>query len=284
MSAQYKSAEAYKLEGNDAFREGKYAKAITSYTQAITKSNGRIATYFTNRALARIKSHRDAEDLEAAIDDCERANGILEGAQDATFMKAMYYMGQAQLELGRPNEAYSSLNKAYRTAIREKSTSIEDIRDRLLEARKLRWQRSEEKRLRDEGALAERLKALIESERSWKIQIADGDEGRLDEANLAADENLASLEALLKRSDERFRIREVPDYMICPISLSIFTDPVVTPSGRSYERVSILQHLKHNPFDPMTREPLIQSKIFDNLGLRDACEDFIRHNGWAVDY
>lgn len=282
-SARYKSAEALKLDGNAAFREGKYEKAITSYTQAITKSSARVPTYFTNRALCRLKSHKDAEDLELAIGDCQRAQDLLT-TQDATSMKANYYMGQAQLELGRPNEAYTSLVKAYRIAVREKNASLFDIKDALMEARKQRWVRAERKRLEEEGALAQRLRTLIESERLWQIQAADGDEGRVESSDARAEENLQNLENLLQRSDERFRVREVPDYFICPISLSMFADPVITPSGRSYERTAIVQHLKHSPFDPLTREPLIASKIFDNLGLRDACEDFLKHNGWAADY
>lgn len=283
MDGKYKSAESYKNDGNAAFHEGKYAKAITAYTLAITKSNGQLPKYFTNRALAKLKSHENAEDLESAIEDCNRAlSRVTE--QDATSMKAHYYAGQAQLELGRPNEAYTSLVKAYRISIRVNSTSIGDIKDKLMEARKLRWERSEKKRLEEEGALAQKLRSLIESERLWRMQTAGDDEGRIEDANNTAEESLSNLENLLQRSDERFRIREVPDYFICPISLCLFTDPVITPSGRSYERVSILQHLKHNPFDPLTREPLIASKIFDNLGLRDACEDFVKHNGWAVDY
>ena len=142
----------------------------------------------------------------------------------------------------------------------------------------------EAKRLEEEGALAQRLSQLIESDRQWRIQVADNNQSRIDDANLNADETQSSLQSLLRRSDERFRVREVPDYFICPISLCIFTDPVITPSGRSYERTSIIQHMKHNPFEPLTREPLIASKVFDNLALRDACEEFIRHNGWAIDY
>ncbi|CCG81515.1 U-box domain protein [Taphrina deformans PYCC 5710] len=280
---QYKSAEALKLDGNAAFKDGKYEKAMTSYTQAITKSNGRIPTYFTNRALCRLKTHKDSNDLESVIGDCQRALDLL-SSQDVTFMKANYYIGQAQLELGRPNEAYTSLVKAYRTAIREKNASIFDIKDALMDARKQRWARSEKKRLEEEGALAQKLKSLIESECLWQIQIAGDDESRVELAKARAEEGQTSLQNLLQRSDERYRIREVPDYFVCPISLSIFSDPVITPSGRSYERTAILQHLKHNPFDPMTREPLIASKIFDNISLRDACEDFLKHNGWAVDY
>lgn len=283
MDGRYKSAEAFKVDGNVAYREGKFEKALTAYTQAITKSNGRVPTYFTNRALCRLKIHTTSDDLELVIADCQRALDLLD-KQDVTSMKANYYMGQAQLVLERSNEAYTSLAKAYKTAIREGSPSVFEIKDRLMDARKARWERSEKKRIAEEGALAERLRTLIESERIWRKQTAGDNEGLLEAADRTADETLLNLETLLQRSDERFRIREVPGYFICPISLCIFSDPVITHSGRSYERTSIMQHLKHNPFDPLTREPLIPSKIFDNLCLRDACEDFLKHNGWAVEY
>lgn len=283
MTSWYKSAEAFKLEGNDAFRAEKYEKAITAYTQAISKSNCAVPAYFTNRALARLRSHTTADDLEAVISDCVRAIDLTD-SQNATYMKANYYKGQAELLLDRSNEAYSSLVKAYRAAIREQSASTVEIHGKVMEARKQRWERSERKRIEEEGNLAKNLTRLIENERLWNIQTAGDDEGRIEDANTRAEESLDSLQRLLQRSDERFRVREVPDYFICPISLGIFVDPVITPSGRSYERTSILQHLKHNPFDPLTREPLIISKVFDNLALRDACDAFLTQNGWAIDY
>lgn len=37
---------------------------------------------------------------------------------------------------------------------------------------------------------------------------------------------------------------QVPDYLCCRISLDIFRDPVITPSGGTYERSVILDHLE----------------------------------------
>lgn len=282
VDVRYMSADAYKDEGNKAFKEGKFDKAVTAYTLAINKSNGKIPTYFTNRAFAKLKSFKDSDDLESVIEDCSRVGGL--ECQGSILMKAAYYTGLAQLELGRPNEAYTSLVKAYRIAIQERSPSIGDVQEKMMEARKIRWERSEKVRIEEESALAVKLRALIESERQWRLQIAGDDESSIEEAHNDAADTLASLELLLQRSDERFRVREVPYHFICPLSLSLFKDPVITPSGRSYERVAILQHLKHHPFEPLTRQPLIESKIFDNICLRDACEEFVQHNGWAADY
>lgn len=36
----------------------------------------------------------------------------------------------------------------------------------------------------------------------------------------------------------------MPDYLCCKITLDIFRDPVITPSGVTYERAEILEHLQ----------------------------------------
>jgi STIP1 homology and U-box containing protein 1 len=61
-------------------------------------------------------------------------------------------------------------------------------------------------------------------------------------------------------------------------------DPVITPSGVSYERISILRHLKASPFDPLTREPLGEKQLIPNVALKNASSEFLDKNGWAIDY
>lgn len=36
----------------------------------------------------------------------------------------------------------------------------------------------------------------------------------------------------------------MPDYLCCKITLDIFRDPVITPSGVTYERAVILEHIE----------------------------------------
>jgi STIP1 family protein 1 len=45
-----------------------------------------------------------------------------------------------------------------------------------------------------------------------------------------------------------------------------------------------MEHLKRHPTDPLTREPLSPSDLRPNLGLKQACEEFLNENGWAVDW
>ena len=72
--------------------------------------------------------------------------------------------------------------------------------------------------------------------------------------------------------------------MIDNISFSFMHDPVITRSGQSYERSTIEKHLQTSPTDPMTREPLHKSDLRPNLALKQACEEFLLENGWAVDW
>lgn len=57
-----------------------------------------------------------------------------------------------------------------------------------------------------------------------------------------------------------------------------------TKHGHSYDRVTLLDHLKRSPTDPLTREPLTEKDLRPNLALKAACESFLKENGWAVDW
>jgi STIP1 family protein 1 len=57
-----------------------------------------------------------------------------------------------------------------------------------------------------------------------------------------------------------------------------------TKTGQSYDRSSIMEHLKRSQTDPLTREPLRLEDLRPNLALREACEEFLEQNGWAVDW
>jgi hypothetical protein len=79
--------------------------------------------------------------------------------------------------------------------------------------------------------------------------------------------------------------REVPDYLVDGITFEIMHDPVVTNNGRSYERATLIEHLKRSPTDPLTREPLKISELRPNLALKEACQEFMETNsGWIYDW
>lgn len=57
-----------------------------------------------------------------------------------------------------------------------------------------------------------------------------------------------------------------------------------TKTGKSYERASIEEHLRRQPVDPLTREPLYISELIANRDLKQACDEFLEENGWAADW
>ncbi|KAG6555752.1 hypothetical protein Mapa_002992 [Marchantia paleacea] len=75
---------------------------------------------------------------------------------------------------------------------------------------------------------------------------------------------------------------EVPDHLCCTITMEIFRDPVVTPSGITYERAALDEHMKKvGFFDPLTRAPLSPQQVYPNLAVRDAVQAFLAEHGWA---
>lgn len=64
--------------------------------------------------------------------------------------------------------------------------------------------------------------------------------------------------------------------------MEIFRDPVITPSGVTYERTAILEHLKKvGKFDPVTRATLGEKDLFPNLALKEAIQTYLEEHGWA---
>ena len=78
--------------------------------------------------------------------------------------------------------------------------------------------------------------------------------------------------------------QEVPDYLIDDISFTVMHDPVVTKTGNTYDRATVIEHLKRSQTDPLTREPLSMHDLRPNIALKRACDEYLAENGWAVDW
>ena len=79
--------------------------------------------------------------------------------------------------------------------------------------------------------------------------------------------------------------RDVPDYLCGKISFEILTEPVITPSGITYERKDIEEHLQRvGHFDPVTRVKLTQDQLIPNFSMKEVVDGFITENEWALDF
>ena len=89
------------------------------------------------------------------------------------------------------------------------------------------------------------------------------------------------LNRLFVENDARRRKREIPDYLCGKISFELMHDPVITPSGITYDRYDIEQHLQRvGRFDPVTRQELTIDQLIPNLSMKEVIENFIMENDW----
>ncbi|KAF8384356.1 chn-1, partial [Pristionchus pacificus] len=264
------SPEELKNLGNKFFQNQRYNEAIDAYSKAIVK-NPDIATYFTNRALCYIYLKL----WEKASVDSRKAAEL-----DGKSVKAYYFWGRAALQLGQYEEAIKCLAKANELAKGQKGNFGDEITSQLRSARREKFRLEEEKRISQEIELQSYLNRLIDEdlERSRgrlleeseaeeaKMECDEGDrllrEGKLEELEGAAQGAKDKLNYLFAQVDDRRRRREIPDYLCGKISFELLEDPVITPSGITYDRADIREHLQRvGHFDPVTRAPLEEDQV-----------------------
>jgi hypothetical protein len=198
-------------------------------------------------------------------------------------------IAQAQLAVNHPNEALSSALKAYEYCTKATSqTTFSNaalISQHVLKCKKRKWEIRERERIRRRGNLLSELEETLE--RSHKAEV-DSLTARMESGELSAStaheekeelqaehgKKLNDLRTAFALSDPSAHdVREVPDYL------------VVTNNGRSYERATLIEHLKRSPTDPLTREPLRIAELRPNLALKEACLEFVECNsGWIYDW
>lgn len=288
------SAAELKDEGNKYFTLHKYDEAVTFYSQAI-KKNSTVATFYTNRALCYLKQKK----WESAAEDCRRALAV-----DANLIKGHFFLGQALLEMDHYDESIMHLQRAMDLSKDSKRNYGDEIAYQMRMARKKRWNVLEEKRIKEEIELQAYLNGLILADKEQQLAnlredlknkvIPNDSEGETADAevrsmeqliNTTFDERLQSCNDLFMQVDDRRKKREVPDYLCGKISFEIMADPVITPSGITYDRKDIEEHLQRvGHFDPVTRTSLTSDQLIPNLAMKEVIDNFLLENEWANDY
>lgn len=280
-----------KSEGNKCFHDGDYVGAEALYTKAIMIDPSNPLLY-TNRAMSRLKLHL----YERVLSDCSASLSIL-----PVNMKAHYYRAQAQLEQGQMADALESAKSAYefcKTGDKKWERDLASVGGLVLRCKKVVWEAKEMDRLADRGrVLGDALKGL-EDRKTDELKRIGGirEAGQCD----AAEETRRVNEVLRREEADKEVVRRafgrdaeadgvakprvVPDWAIDDITFAFMLDPVVTKTGQSYERASIMEHLRRSPTDPLTREPLRVEDLRPNIALKAACDEFLKENGWAVDW
>ncbi|XP_039333865.2 E3 ubiquitin-protein ligase CHIP isoform X1 [Saimiri boliviensis] len=103
--------------------------------------------------------------------------------------------------------------------------------------------------------------------------------------NFPQDKYMADMDELFSQVDEKRKKRDIPDYLCGKISFELMREPCITPSGITYDRKDIEEHLQRvGHFDPVTRSPLTQEQLIPNLAMKEVIDAFISENGWVEDY
>ncbi|KAL2470731.1 E3 ubiquitin-protein ligase CHIP [Abeliophyllum distichum] len=266
-----KQAEQLRIDGNSYFKKDRFGAAIDAYTEAITLCPN-VPIYWTNRALC----HRRRNDWTRVEEDCRRAIQL-----DHHSVKAHYMLGLALLQREEYTEGVRELEKALDLGrgANPKGYMVEEIWQELARARYLLWEQESTRRSWDLQNLKETCEAALKEKHFLDTSQMEGFVDENTESNL---EQLEALSKVFNKAAEDDIPTEVPDYLCCKITLDIFRDPVITPSGVTYERAVILDHLqKVGKFDPVSREPLYPSQLVSNLAIKEAVRAFLETHGWA---
>ncbi|KHJ93276.1 u-box domain protein [Oesophagostomum dentatum] len=278
------STEDLKADGNRLFQQGRYQEAIDAYSKAIIR-NPHVSTYFTNRALC----HMNLKAWAKAAEDCSKAAFL-----DRNNVKAYYFGGRAAIQLGNYNEAIRLITKAKELANSQKMNFGDEIHAQMRLARREKFRVEEEKRVKEEGELQKYLRKLIEEDVARRIaevlateSSAEGEANeekteKMDQITAEGEQHKTQLDSLFAQIDDRRRKREIPDFLCGKISCALLQDPVITPSGITYDRADIKQHLHRvGHFDPVTRAPLTEADLIPNLAMKEVLEHFLIENPWA---
>lgn len=282
-------AEKLKQEGNTHFTRREWVAAEKCYSRAIQKHSSQPSLY-TNRAQARFEQAR----WQDVIDDCLRSIEY-----KPNNMKAYYLIAKTKLEMQQPNEALSSALRAYELCVSspDQHKSIGMCSQLVIKAKKAKWEVRERLRIRRRKELLAELEDKLKAD--YKKEVSDIAE-RLAARNMGEveareeiaerkkewEDKASDLRNAFAISDpEHMEKREVPEWLLDGVTFEIMHDPVVTKNGISYERATLVQHLKRQGLDPLTREPLTVDELRPNKALKEACDSFLNQNsGWVYEW
>ncbi|KAI3829868.1 hypothetical protein L1987_03998 [Smallanthus sonchifolius] len=270
VNSAAEQAEQLKQDGNHYFKKNRFAAAIDAYTEAITLCPN-VPVYWTNRALC----HRKRNEWSRVEEDSLSAVRL-----DPKSVKGHYMLGLALLQKESYAEGIRALERALDLGrgAHPNSYMVEEIWQELASAKYKEWVHDSAKRTLDLQKLEKACEIALEE----KLVHDQSKKMDTDEVGYSTSEQLAALKLIFSKAAEDDKPTDIPDYLCCKITLDIFRDPVITPSGLTYERAIILDHLeKVGKFDPITREPLHPSQLVPNLAIKEAVGAYLEKHGWA---
>jgi len=286
------SANKLKEEGNKSFLKRNFKEAVELYSKAIEKASN-VCIFYTNRALCYLK----LQQWSNVVEDCRKALQL-----DPLSVKANFYLGQALLEMGHYDESILYLKRSNDLSKESNENYGDEITRSIRNAKRKRWNSLEEKRIEQEIELQSYVQRLMLEDKNRRIKeigeaaaVSASESKQCQPSKVDANEikesvktiendhemKLSELNRLFAENDSRRKKQEIPDYLCGKISFELMSDPVITPSGITYDRRDIEQHLQRvGHFDPITRQELTIDQLIPNLSVKEIIESFIAENEW----
>ena len=77
-------------------------------------------------------------------------------------------------------------------------------------------------------------------------------------------------------------VHDVPHCFRCPISRDWMNDPVITPSGITYDRVHLERWIRSVGTEPLTGTPLALTDLVPNRALHEAIDRYRQHEDFMT--
>ena len=257
-------AEHSKHQGNLLFQKQKYAAACELYTEAILQSEQKWHVPYLNRAMANEKRLRWKE----AKEDLEKCLKL-----DHDNVKATYHLGVCVCML--PEEIEDNYKKG--AEILEKSLFLAREYDE--SQVDLIWRSLAKSKYMEHCEKAKEMRKVYESL-----------EAKLSHPGFVplTEDDARVLRERVNEAKEKDERKQAPDAFCCPLSLEMYREPVVSPSGNSYERSAIEQYIKqqHEKYgrekkvaDPLQPDCSITlDSLHPNIALRNIVREYLREH------
>ncbi|OMJ77381.1 hypothetical protein SteCoe_23025 [Stentor coeruleus] len=241
-------------KGNHFFKENQYLKAIKCYSKAIILSSNE-STLYSNRA----RCYYMLKDYEKTIQDSQEAIKLDEKNIKAYLLyikglgiKSKYFMSISHLELGL--EICRRVKEIIRTTAQNEFESTYEI-------------------------LKNNMKAMIflkkrEIYNNKVLNAHDYYKGIIKDKRV-------------KELFDKYVVQKnhigVPDSLCCPITFEMFTQPVITESGNTYDARSLSKfYTLRGQFDPISRIPINIMNVFINDSIKNAKKWYNKIEPWSI--
>ncbi|CAN6818421.1 unnamed protein product [Brassica oleracea] len=207
------------------------------------------------------------KDWTRVEEDCRKAVQL-----DHNSVKAHYMLGLALLQRKDYADGVKALQKDLGRGANPTGYMVEEIWEELAKAKYMEWELASARRSWELNSLKETCEAALNHQRALDMSRTKESS---EEAYSSHTERLKALNQVFEKAAEDDKPTEVPDYLCCNITLEIFRDPVISPSGVTYERAAILEHIN--------KLGIIQHWTHQNwfLAIKEAVACYLEKHVWV---